>query len=1148
MQIRLTVLGPRSGHPTRVCDVLVTAPAGTALATVASGLAAAVAGSGADLGGSGSSGSSGKSGKSGAAPNGSGGPVVLYAGGERLDPQRAAVGEPPLIDGAVLSLGVPGPAPAHGLPHGTPRLRVVTGPDAGGVHLLHGGQGGAIRVGRSAEADVPLDDPDVSRLHCAVTVEPDGSVLVADLHSTNGTAVGGAEVGERPVPLPPGALLRIGESALRLQAAPAEPDPALVCAPDGEGRLRVSRQDAAPGTEGTARPGAPTVTGAGAVPGIGTVPGARSAAHDQDARRPEVPHQPSPAASPAPFPAAQGGTAPVAGPYTPSPYGDPRPREELPAAYDSPARRGTPLRGTPYPGSPQEHYDPYGPDATGPERTHGGGQGPAPAEDPQDGSHDGSRADSGAAPRAARRGGIGAWARRLTGARPAAERPGSGPAPAPTVWEEQQRQSQAAVSGAADRTYGPAGRRLSPEAADERWPDPATVLLTALGPGPRLWERGPDHPDALTVRLGTVAQDGGRTAAPVTVELRKAGALGLAGPRARLGGLARATVAQLAALHSPATLEIVLISTDRARSPEERLADWSWLGWLPQVRPAHAQDCRLLLAYDREQATARTAELARRLDDGPLGPHWAGAERSAVASAAARHNGPYTLLIVDGDPGSPALRETTARLAANGPAAGIHVLCLAETPAATPAFPLAATYEAARAASPAFGECGAVAVLSGDVATALRVVQPGTDPNGTVAAVDAVSGAWAERFARALAPLRESETGGGLGGRPARSAAVPLPDTSRLLDELGLARATPASLMARWAAASDPGRAGAAAVLGAGPHGPLCADLAADACHLLVTGGPGSGKTELLRSLAASLAAADRPDLLSLVLVDGAGPERGEGLRLCTDLPHVTTHLSASDPVRMRQFAQALSSELKRRAETLAGTDFAEWRAGHLPAPRTPAPRRPAEGPAGSSAAGQDSTSTGTLRLRARSAPDARPEGRAPMPRLFVLVDDFDALVAPALGSTGRPAAGSVVRALEAVARDGAALGVHLIAATGHPDRTADTATDRAAGLRVELGPAADAAEPVPPGRGRLHRAADACVTPFQAGRVTGRIPRTSTLRPTVVPLEWERMGDPPARRPLRELGNGPTDLALLASALQRAAQSCGAPVAPPLL
>ncbi len=145
-------------------------------------------------------------------------------------------------------------------------------------------------------------------------------------------------------------------------------------------------------------------------------------------------------------------------------------------------------------------------------------------------------------------------------------------------------------------------------------------------------------------------------------------------------------------------------------------------------------------------------------------------------------------------------------------------------------------------------------------------------------------------------------------------------------------------------------------------------------------------------------------------------------------------------------------------------------------------------------------------------------------------MDDLDALVAPGLGSTGRPAAGSVVRALEAVAREGARLGVHLVAATARPDRTADTGPARLATLRVEL----DAPDQPGPGRGLL-RFADGRTVPFQAGRVTGRIPRTATQRPTVVPVEWERMGDPPARRPVRELGNGPTDLALLASALDRA-------------
>ncbi|MFI5526472.1 FHA domain-containing protein [Streptomyces platensis] len=1170
MQIRLTVLGPRSGHTTRACDVLVTAPSGTALAAVAGSLAASVAGSGADVGGAG----------------GGSGPVVLYAGSERLDPQRAAIGEPPLIDGAVLSVQSPGPAPAHGLPHGSARLRVVSGPDAGGVHLLHGGQ---IRIGRSADADVPLDDPDVSRLHCTVTVEPDGSVSVADLRSTNGTVVDGTDLDEHPAPLPPGALLRCGESALRLQSAPDAPDPALPTTPDGEGHLRITPGSALPvtagrpeehGTSGTAGPhgataavgGAYTGAGAGAYGGGGANAGAGAGAYERVTGgaayvAPESVHAPAgsphaPAAASQP-PAASGRRdTPLRG--TPAGYGNP-------AAYgapDSGSPAGSRSALAPYPdtstghvydrttdgGSPSAGWEPGvrepagGFPATGQQRTHGGQQSLAPDDE-------GPR-------RGGRRGGIGAWARRLAGGRPAVERPDEG---RPTAYEPA-GDPTAAGADALDAAPGP--EALAGPAAEERWPDAAAILLTALGPGPRLWERGPDHPDTLTVRLGTAARGGGRTALPVTVELRRAGSLGLAGPRARLTGLARCALAQLAALHSPDTLDIVLISTDRARPAEERVADWSWLGWLPQVRPERGQDCRLLLAYDHDQALARTSELVRRLDDSPLGPGWADAERAEIAAAAARHQGPFTLVVIDGDPGTSALRETTARLAAAGAAAGIHLLCLAETPASSPAFPLAATYEAARTASPAFGECGAVAVLSGDVATALRVVQPGSGPNGTVATVDAVSGAWAERFARALAPLRETDaTAAAAGGGAAARVAVPLPESSRLLDELGLARATPASLMARWAAALDTGRPGAVAVLGAGPHGPLCADLAADGSHLLLEGAAATGKTELLRSLAASLAAADRPDLLSMVLVDGGGSERGEGLRVCTDLPHVTTHLAASDPVRMREFAQALSSELKRRAEILAGTPFTEWRSKHLPAPRIVAPRRSTEGGHGEQepitlrnrcrnkeeegGTPADPSTTGTLRLRPRSgAPTEDPasEPAVPMPRLFVLVDDFDALVAPALGSTGRPAAGSVVRALESVARDGAALGVHLIAATGHPDRTAETATSERADLRVQLGATTDPSEPVPTGRGRLYRAADGSSTPFQAGRVTGRIPRTSTLRPTVVPLEWQRMGDPPARRPLRELGNGPTDLALLASALQRAAQSSGAAATPPLL
>ena len=1149
MQIRLTVVDPLApSAPARgraaSCDVLVTAPAGTALAAVASALASAV--------------SAGD------------GPIVLYAGAERLDDRRSTLGEPPLIDGAVLSLGAPpAPEPHPELDDAPTQLQVVAGPDAGGVHLLHGGE---IRIGRSAEADVPLDDPDVSRLHCAVTVAADGRVSVTDLGSTNGTTLDGTRVTTRPVRFVPGALLRIGESALRLAPA-GGPGARVRTEPDGEGHTRVPA--VGQGVDAVAGP----PSGAGApVPHARVADGGDTTARDH---------------------------GPVEPPVVPGQGGAPRIERDGGSGRALPAPRAG--------------------------DTHGAGFGVGALDggfEDEDGSPEGGAVGSrrkgtplrgtDVPPGVRRRGGLTAWARRLTGGRGE-----QGAATGHEAYDDEMPPAEA--SGLPKATTG--------SRQPETWPDPATLLLTALGPGPRLWERAPGHPEALTVRLGTAdraAPDGSGLlpAVPMTADLREVGALGLAGPRERLAGLARAVIAQLAALHSPDVLETVLISADRSRPLEERTAEWAWLGWLPHVRPGHGQDCRLLLAYDREQATARTEELLRRLDDlaegpgdgacgaspartpsavpdgrdpdrrGDRRPSWARDDESGERTADG-FAGPYTVVVVDGDPGGADLREAVARLALEGPRAGIHVVCLAETAAASPASPVTETFEAACTAAPAFRECGAVGLLSGDVATALRLVRvarggavpaaaqatgdtpdhgsgavpdppghsspdngPAASPvhgpvgHGTVAAVDAVSLAWAERFARALAPLR---TEGAVGERHAR-VSVPLPQAARLLDELGLARATPASLMARWAdAADDPQALGgrACAVLGAGPRGPVGVDLAADGPHLLIEGPPGSGRTELLRAVVASLAAAERPDRRGIVLIDGrdgvgAGGAHGDGLRVCTDVPHVTTHLTANDPVRMREFAQSLSAELKRRAELLGRSDFTEWHTGRALSGRVVAQR--AAGGAGAGAGGRDFTGdldsppSSTIRLRPGAARrQAEAQAVPPLPRLVVVVDDLDALLSPALGSTGRPAAGSVIRALEAVAREGERLGVHLVAAAGVGGRTAESEPARRATLRVTLDAVTSGPDEPAPGRGRLTRA-DGRAVSFQGGRVTGRIPRTATLRPTVVPLEWHRMGDPPARRPVRELGNGPTDLALLASALERAAREVSAAEVPSLL
>jgi pSer/pThr/pTyr-binding forkhead associated (FHA) protein len=991
MQIRLSVLAARDGAPSartqvrgrppvQAADVLVTAPTGTTLGAVAGALAGAVGARSGQRGGR------------------SAGQVLLYAGDQRLD-ERSVLGHPPLVDGAVLRLDEPDPdhVAGTGSPDSPAELRVVGGPDAGGIHLLLPGQ---VRVGRSAEADVPLDDPDVSRFHLALDVSADGRVTLADLGSTNGTALDGVPVGAEPCPVPPGAVISLGESALLVTRS---------------GRAGASRR--------TERRGDADPTG--------LVPDGQG--HLRLAARPAV--------SPRPVPSGPGG----------------------------PTSSGT---------------------------------GSSPVAKPPNERAKGLLARGGE--------------RLLRGRANAADRSAAGPADPPAA--VQRPPGGAAGGGGATPTHGVRlpSARVAASADADRWPDPAELLHTALGPGPRLWERGPDHPDALTLRLGGT----GPQAAPVTVDLRATGSLGLTGPRTRLAGLARALVAQLAVLHGPGALELVLVAADPARPVEARSEDWAWLHWLPQLRPTRGQSCRLLTALDAEQALARIGEL--------------GASRSSAAGpadgTAAPRAGTFTVLVVDGDPGSPQARAALGTLLAHGQVRGVHVLALAERPELLPP------------------GCGATAAVTGEVGTLLTLERPLPYPLAAHSgqhraapdrelvdgiALDAVSAAWAERLARALAPLREPDCT----RRPGRGA---LPDTPRLLDLLGLDLVTPTKLAGRWSELQVGTGLLPAAVVGSDREGPCGLELTD---HLLVGGANGSGRTELLRALLASLAVAERPDRLGIVLIEGRpSADPAAGLRPCIELPHVTDYVDGSDESRLLHAAQALLGELDRRERLLQGRSFASWHAERALARLAP-PRRPADDyPSGYPVAPEQQGPVG-----GRLIVDT-----APPPHLLVAVDDHDELLLPGRGRA------ALAAALDAVAVRGPRLGVQLAVATGRPDRSSGTELDEAAHLRIALRTDdarlssllihVDDAAIVPedrPGRGWI-RHTDGGVTALQTARISGRIPRTATLRPTVAPLDWTAMGDPPPRRPVRELGNGPTDLALLASALQRASETLdAAPVAP---
>ena len=93
-----------------------------------------------------------------------------------------------------------------------PVLRVVEGPDTGRVVS---GASERVVIGTHASAELRLTDRAVSRFHCELAVQPDGTTVVRDLGSRNGTAIDGVRVLLAPVAV--GSVIALGQSKVRVE-------------------------------------------------------------------------------------------------------------------------------------------------------------------------------------------------------------------------------------------------------------------------------------------------------------------------------------------------------------------------------------------------------------------------------------------------------------------------------------------------------------------------------------------------------------------------------------------------------------------------------------------------------------------------------------------------------------------------------------------------------------------------------------------------------------------------------------------------------------------------------------------------------------------------------------------------------------------
>ncbi|MGN6609251.1 MAG: FtsK/SpoIIIE domain-containing protein [Jatrophihabitans sp.] len=364
---------------------------------------------------------------------------------------------------------------------------------------------------------------------------------------------------------------------------------------------------------------------------------------------------------------------------------------------------------------------------------------------------------------------------------------------------------------------------------------------------------------------------------PVVASLAHA-ALGLAGPRSQVLPVARAVVAQLVALHSPAELVVTAMTSPTTA------ADWDWLKWLPHTSSPSSP----LTARPLSSSATTSNELVAELEE------LLASRRDADYAPV----GPAVVVVVETD--AVLQHSRVAALARDGAAHGIHVVWLADEVAALPA------------ACETFVEVGRTGVegVAGFVHTG-TAVEPVT--------LEHLTGEAAAAMARQLSPVVDLDA--------QVDDASDLPRAVSLLTLTGTELASsPHAVIERWtenrsvltgpfAPARPVRHAGTLrAVIGQSAGEAHALDLRADGPHALVGGTTGAGKSELLQAWILAMAAAHSPQRLTFLLVDYKG---GAAFKDCKDLPHTVGLVTDLSPHLVRRALASLSAELRHREKVL---------------------------------------------------------------------------------------------------------------------------------------------------------------------------------------------------------------------------------------
>jgi len=438
-------------------------------------------------------------------------------------------------------------------------------------------------------------------------------------------------------------------------------------------------------------------------------------------------------------------------------------------------------------------------------------------------------------------------------------------------------------------------------------PDPE-VLEEQITQREHLWERRPDDPDFLTVRVGKGKQPFSVTLKlpevesvdpiaaevqrfkndftfvediPCGISLPKVKSLGITGRRQDVAALTHEMICQIATHHSPEDVRILGIY------PLSQKQDWEWIGDLPHTAPLKGCKLKRLTAVGEDEAIQllnfMLEELSQRASKMADQNNTPGGTTTTMQPVSLPH-----LVVLVHDYVDVRQHPALTHAFKLGERLGVSVIYLVAQQQAIPS------------------QCRGIVRLSEECMLTYAGIGVERETLEGVKA-DKIQLDYARRIAHTLNTLHVVSDD---------DDAADIPTNVRLLDLLDIPFADQVDPEKWWGNGSQPRFGMLRVPIGRNADEIIWLDLNDNVHgpHGIIAGTTGAGKSELLQSMIVGLAMTHHPHLVNFVLVDFKG---GAAFKPFEKIPHTVGMVTDLSGKLTERALVALKSELKRREHVL---------------------------------------------------------------------------------------------------------------------------------------------------------------------------------------------------------------------------------------